>query len=213
MDPIHAGIQVLRPIPSGRRRSVGDIHLLRPPMGEQGWIGSGKGSSLGAWLSVCCDVGVLGWRVSGRGMCSLLSGLLSSSNRRADILGRLMPPASSLTLMRQVLRSRVRRRRKLIERFLYSASQSTHCHLSLELCSTRERRSANRGWVSYHGVMRMAVWPSSEASAITQSTWHGPLSTASSCKDSFIKGKMLPPTCCPKVLPWLIVFWMMPPCV
>ena len=192
LDPIHAGMQVLRPITGGRRSSVGDIHLLRPPLGERGWIGAGKGSSFGAWISVYCGVGVLGWRVSGRVMCGLLSALLSISNRRADILGRLMPPASSSTLMHQVLSSRVRRRRKLIDRISYSASQSTFYHLSLALCSTRERRSATRGWVSYHRVTRMAVWTSAEASAGTQSTWYGPLSTASSCKDSFVKGQMLP---------------------
>ena len=58
---------------------------------------------------------------------------MSSSKRRADMLGRLVLTASSLTLMHQVLRLRVGRRRKYIGGISYSYAQSTLACLSLAL--------------------------------------------------------------------------------
>ena len=79
---------------------------------------------------------MLVWRVSVGGMRGLSIVLMLSSNQRADMLGRLMSSAYSSTLMHQVLRSRVRRRRKLIGSILYFSTQSTRNRLSLALCST-----------------------------------------------------------------------------
>ena len=74
------------------------------------------------WICFVCGMGVLGWRVSGGGICGLSSVLLLRSNRRADMLGISMSPASSSTLMHLLLRFRVRRQIKCIERILYYAT-------------------------------------------------------------------------------------------
>ena len=41
-------MHVMRPIIGVIRRSVGGVHLILMPLGEQGWIGAGKGAVLGA---------------------------------------------------------------------------------------------------------------------------------------------------------------------
>ena len=113
-------------------------------------------------------------------MCGWLSVLLLILKHRADLLGILMHPASSSTLMHQVLRLRVRQQMKCIGRISYSDTQSTLVCLSLALCNTRESRSTTRGWVSNHSVARRLTRTLSVASSVSQLTWIRPLSIASS---------------------------------
>ena len=61
------------------------------------------------------------------------------------MLGRLMSPAFSSTLMHQLLRSRVSWRRKFIGGIFYYATYSALARLSLVLYRIRERRYATMG--------------------------------------------------------------------
>ena len=65
------------------------------------------------------------------------------------MLGISMSPASSSTLIHQVLRLRVRRLSKFIGSTSYSAAHSNLACLSLVLWRIKERRSSMRGCVSY----------------------------------------------------------------
>ena len=112
--PRHADMQVLRPIPGGRRSSEGGVHLLLPPLDALVCVSSCDVLVIGSWLGAGHGAGVPGCRASGGGMCRRSSVRMSRSKRRTDILGRLVSTTSSLTLMHQVLRSRVGRRRKCI---------------------------------------------------------------------------------------------------
>ena len=87
---------------------MGGFHLLMPPLGERGWVGSGEGAFIGAWLSVGRGTGMPGWRVYGGGMCAISSVLVSILNQRVEILGISMSPASSSTLIHHVLRLKFR---------------------------------------------------------------------------------------------------------
>ena len=103
-----------------------------------------------------------------------------------------MSPISSSTLMHQVLRLKVRWRRKFIGSISYSADHSTISLLSLELCRTRESRSTTRVWVYNHRVFIRAVSNYSATSRFTQLKWIGALSMERSCDEYAIKGSMFP---------------------
>ena len=77
------------------------------------------------------------------------------------MLGRSIYPTSYSTLMHQVLRQIVKRRRKFIGRVSYFSAQST---LTLDFCLMRESRSATSRWVSDHKLVRSAVKPSADSS-------------------------------------------------
>ena len=112
--PRDADMQVLGPITGGRRSSDGGVHLLLPPLDALVCVSSCDVLVIGSWLGAGHGAGVPGCRASSGGMCRRSSVRMSRSKRRTDILGRLVSTASSLTLMHQVLRSRVGRRRKCI---------------------------------------------------------------------------------------------------
>ena len=112
-----------------------------------------------------------------------------SSKQRAVMLGRSIYPTSYSTLMHQVLRQIVKRRRKFIGRVSYFSAQST---LTLAFCLKREIISATSGWVSDHKVSRSTVKPSENSSVITQSTCRGELSMVRSCEYLATNGCTLP---------------------
>ena len=173
--PRHAAMQVLRPIPGGRRSSEGGLHLILPPLGALGWVVSCAVTALGAWFGAGRGAGVPGCRASRGGMCGRSSMRLSRLKRREAMLGILISPTSSSTLMQQVLRSRVRRRRKCIESIYYSYAQSTLARLSPTLWHIMEKRSATRVCVSDHSVANRDARPSATSSAVTQPMWRRPL--------------------------------------
>ena len=160
---------------------MGGIQRLLTPLGAQDGASVGEGAVLGAYICGALGVGVTGEREDGVDMWGLSSVLLYSSKQWADILGRLISPTSSSTLMQKVLRSRVRRKRKCIGGISYSAAQSTLDRFSLALCCTRDSRYSTRSWVSNHMVSRRAVRPSDAAYASTRMTRHGTLLTSRSC--------------------------------
>ena len=192
LAPRHAIIYVLRPIPGGMRSSEGGVHLLLLTLGDMGCVASCAVSAIGAWLGNGRGAGVPGCRAADGGMCGRSSVHLYSSKWMADILGISMNTTSSSTLMHQVLRLRVRRRRKFIESISYYAAHSTFACLSLTLWNIREKRLATTGCVFDKILDNRETRPLTNASDVIQLTWRKPISTTSLCEESAIEGQTFP---------------------
>ena len=190
-EPRHASMQVLRPIPGCRRSFAGSVHLILTPLGDLGWVIGCTVAALGACFGAGCGADVPGCRDSDGGMCGRSSVRMSSSKLRGDMLWKSMSPAYYYTLMHQVLKLRVRRRRKFIRIIFYSAAQSTLACLSLALWRIRDRRSTTRSCVSNHSIASRETSTLATASAVTQLTWNETLSFASRWADSAIEGRTL----------------------
>ena len=96
---------------------------------------------------------------------------VGSCKHSEDTLVMSMSPASSSTLINQVLRSRYSQQRKCMG--IYSSTHSVSTRRSLESWRTRERRSATIGCNSDHRITRSDVSPSDTDYDVTQSTCQG----------------------------------------
>ena len=86
--PIHAAMYVLSPIPGGRRRYVGGVHLILPSLGALGCVVSCDVPALGVWLGAGYVAGMMGCRADVGGICGQSSVRLYRLKRRAGMLGR-----------------------------------------------------------------------------------------------------------------------------
>ena len=117
-------MQEHRPVPWEFIWPSVDFQRLLTHCDTQGAAGSCEGAGLGAYMGGALEVaGVPIASAAGTGMRGRSSVCLSSPKRMVAMLGRSMSTISSSTLMRQVMRSRGRRRRKCMGMILYSATQ------------------------------------------------------------------------------------------
>ena len=95
----------------------------------------------------------------------------------SEIMGRLMSPNSSSTLIHQAFSSRDSQQSKCIDRISYYSSQYMHALLYLLLCLVRDGRLSMIGLVYEHSVDNSTTIPYGGYSDVTQfllkQTWVG----------------------------------------